>query len=175
VERLPPLSGHRYSPTYLSWVQRLFLELSCLRMRGPIRQAINRYRRQIGLSAVRELPTNSHTCHTLHNCRNASNPRALRFRVTFTMRDHSKAPQRGRRRFPWNRLDGRPLIYATLGTTRSVRQLSSAHRRGVPRPFTHNWSSLLGIALTRSPLLMAGQPVVVGYALNLNFSRSLNS
>jgi len=117
----PPLSGYRYSATRLSWVQRLLLELSCLRMRGPIRRALNRYRRQIGLGAVHKVPNKfSHLSHITQLPQCLDLPRTSLPRNFYYAGPFESRAARPPVDFPWNRLDGRPLIYATLGTTRHV-------------------------------------------------------
>ncbi|HEV2486808.1 MAG TPA: glycosyltransferase [Terracidiphilus sp.] len=120
----PWFSGYRYSPTSLPWVQRVFLELSCLRMRGPIRHALDRSRRQVGLGPVRELPCKfpclSHITQ-LPQCLDL--PRSSLPRNFFYAGPFESSAARPSVDFPWDRLDGRPLIYATLGTTRNVQPL----------------------------------------------------
>ena len=116
-----PFSGYRFSASGLSWLQRLLLELSCQRMRGPIRFALNRYRQQIGLGAVKNLsadfPCLAHITQ-LPECLDidrTSVPDNFCYAGPFENRVARSAVP-----FPWHRLDGRPLIYVTLGTTRNA-------------------------------------------------------
>jgi MGT family glycosyltransferase len=165
----PPLSGYRYSPTYLSWVQRLFLELSCLRMGGPICRALNRYRRQIGLGAVYELTnTFPHLSHITQLPQCLDLPRTSLPRNFYYAGPFESRAARPPVAFPWNRLDGRPLIYATLGTTRSVQP--SVFR--LIAEACHGLRAQLVISLgnrfdSESFADWPGQPVVVGYAPQL--------
>jgi zeaxanthin glucosyltransferase len=117
-----PFSGYRYSASALSWLQRLLLELSCQRMRGPIRFALSRYRRQIGLGAVQKIqadfPCLAHITQ-LPKCldiERSSVPDNFCYAGPFENR-----VARAHVPFPWHRLDGHPLIYVTLGTTRNAK------------------------------------------------------
>ena len=117
----PPFSGFRYSASCFSWLQRLLLELSCQRMRGPIRLALNHYRRQIGLGKVQGIP-NTFPCLAhitqLPKCLDIERTSAPdNFCYTGPFENRVERPSVP---FPWDRLDGRPLIYVTLGTTRNV-------------------------------------------------------
>lgn len=95
------------------------LEVSLLRMRGPVRRIIDRHRKRLGLGPLRAMAKSSlELAHITQwpQCLEDSQ-RPLPAKVFYT------APfidPRARRRiaFPWERLDGRPLIYASLGTTR---------------------------------------------------------
>jgi len=116
------LTGYRYSSSCVSWLQGVFLELSVSRMRGPLRRWLDIYRRRLDLGPMRsirkEYPwlaqiTQLPRCLDLPR---RSVPAALHYAGPFVR-------QKGRpdTAFPWDRLDGRPLIYASLGTTRSLR------------------------------------------------------
>ena len=116
-----PFSGYRYSASSVSWLQRLLLELSCQRMRSPIRVTLNRYRQQIGLGAVQTIPDDfPHLAHITQfpkclDIDRTSMPDNFCYAGPFENRvGRSAVP------FPWHRLDGRPLIYVTLGTTRNA-------------------------------------------------------
>jgi zeaxanthin glucosyltransferase len=113
--------GYRYSSSSLSWLQRSLLELSCLRLRGPIRRALDRYRRQLGLGPTRtiwkDFPFLAHITQL---------PQSLDFpRKSLPENFYYTGPFVGRTarppvEFPWDCIDGRPLIYASFGTTRNV-------------------------------------------------------
>jgi zeaxanthin glucosyltransferase len=114
-------TGYRYSASSLSWIQRLFLEVSALRMRGPIRRALEKYRRREGLGDLRQatasFPALAHLTQ-LPQCLDL--PREpVPGNFFYTAPWVSKAA-RPRTAFPWDRLDGRPIIYASLGTTRNA-------------------------------------------------------
>jgi zeaxanthin glucosyltransferase len=114
-------TGHRSSTSIISWLENYLLELSALRVRGPIRRALDAYRRSLGFGSVRTIrkdyPCLAHISQL---------PRCLDFECKLRSPDFlhtgpwiSPAP-RPHMDFPWDRLDGRPLIYATLGTTRNI-------------------------------------------------------
>lgn len=117
----PSFSGYRYSASWFSWVQRALLEASTLRMRGPIRYALDEHRRQAQLGPVRGIqeafPELAHITQL---------PKCLDFpRATLPCNFYYTGPflnraTRASVEFPWDRLDGRPVIYASLGTTRNV-------------------------------------------------------
>jgi zeaxanthin glucosyltransferase len=114
-------SGYRYSASWISLIENVLFEISALRMRGPIRLALDRYRRQLGLGPVRQLrsvyPELAHITQ-LPQCLDL--PRATlpnNFHYTGPFANRTARPSSG---FPWHQLDGRPIIYASLGTTRNV-------------------------------------------------------
>lgn len=118
---LPWLGGYKYSESWFSWVETAFLGNSALRMRGPIRRALDACRRQVGLGPVRQarqsFPELAHItqlpeCLDLPRSRLPNN-----FHYTGPFANRAARPHID---FPWNRLDGRPIIYASLGTTRNV-------------------------------------------------------
>ena len=117
----PRFSGYKYLPGWLSGLQSALLEVSALRVHGPIRRALDKFRRELALGPVRELPKIFPALAQISQL-----PRCLDFpRTTAPSNFHytgpfvSRAP-RPAVKFPWDRLDGRPMIYASLGTTRNV-------------------------------------------------------
>lgn len=118
------LTGYRYSSSCLSWMQSVFLEVSALRVRGPVRRALEKYRRRAGLGTLREaaslFPPLAHITQ-LPQCLDLprkSLPRNFYYTAPFV--SHAARPLTA---FPWAKLDGRPLIYASLGTTRNVQSV----------------------------------------------------
>jgi MGT family glycosyltransferase len=114
-------TGYRYSATSLSWLQGVLLELSVLRMRGPVRRALDAHRRRLGLGTVHAIPA-EFPClaHITQLPQCVDLPRRLaqkNFHYTGIFASRDGRPQT---EFPWDRLDGRPIIYASLGTTRNV-------------------------------------------------------
>ena len=111
----------RFSPrrSCLGHVQNALLHVSILRMRGPVRRRLDRYRRQAGLGPIRGIekvfPALGHITQL---------PECLDFPRSFLPRNfYYTGPfvdEAARRsvEFPWDRLDGRPLVYASLGTAR---------------------------------------------------------
>jgi MGT family glycosyltransferase len=114
-------SGYRFSASWLSWLQSVFLELSVTRIRGPIRGALDESRQQYGLGSVRtafkDFPCLAHI---------GQMPKCLEFPRRLVPKDfHYTGPmvERAERppvAFPWHRLDGRPVLYASLGTTHNM-------------------------------------------------------
>lgn len=118
----PPFSGYEYSASVISKLQKMLLEVSVLRVRGPIRFALDKYRRHRGLGTLRKLAE----CYPAL-AQISQFPECLDFPRAFVPdKFHYTGPfatKAGRPSvdFPWDRLDGRPIIYASLGTTRNVR------------------------------------------------------
>lgn len=111
------LTGYRSSASAISWLQSIFLELSVFRMSGPVRRAVDAFRADSGFGPTREI-------HQDYPClvHIAQLPRCLDFPRRTIAGDFCYAgPFVNRARpseaFPWERLDGRPLIYASVGTT----------------------------------------------------------
>jgi zeaxanthin glucosyltransferase len=104
-----------------SWfpaVQNRLLQLSVLRMRGPVRRRLDRYRRQIGLGPIGEIqtvfPELAHITQ-LPECLDLPRSVPHNFHYTGPFVDGSARPSV---EFPWDRLDNRALVYASLGTAR---------------------------------------------------------
>jgi zeaxanthin glucosyltransferase len=117
----PWLSGYKYSASWLSLIETALFEVSALRMHGPIRRALDKYRRQAGLEPVRQARksfpelaqiTQLPECLDLPR---STLPGNFHYTGPFTNRT-----ARSHVDFPWDRLDGRPIIYASLGTTRNA-------------------------------------------------------
>jgi zeaxanthin glucosyltransferase len=118
---LPGISGRWVSHSPFSWVEDAFLEISALRMRGPIRRSLDDYRRHAGLGPVREMqqafPALAQITQ-LPQCLDL--PRAILPGNFYYTGPFASSGARPFIEFPWGRLDGRPIIYASLGTTRNV-------------------------------------------------------
>jgi len=117
----PWLSPRDYRGTWLEQLQKMLLELSVLRIRGPIRNAIDRYRRHAGLPPLQEMqklcPCLAHITQ-IPECLDlprGSLPANFHYTAPFISKT-ARPPVE----FPWNRLAGRPVIYASLGTTRNI-------------------------------------------------------
>jgi zeaxanthin glucosyltransferase len=111
----------RMSPrrTWFGRVQNSLLHVSVLRMRGPVRQRLDRTRRQAGLGPIRGIekvfPALAHITQ-LPECLDF--PRsALPHNFYYTGPFVDKAARRWVE-FPWDHLNGRSVVYASLGTTR---------------------------------------------------------
>lgn len=114
-------AGYRYRRSCLSFLERALLEVSSVRMRGPIKRVVNRYRATRGLGPIDGLPR-SHMplaqVTQIPECLDFSRtglPDNFHYTGPFMM-----AGARPDVDFPWTRLDGRPLIYASMGTTRNA-------------------------------------------------------
>jgi zeaxanthin glucosyltransferase len=114
------ITGHRSSTSWISWLQSRLLELSALRVRGPVQRALDNYRKRIGLGPVNGIskcfPCLAHItqlpqCLELPDLSTPAN-----FHYTGPWISSEARPQVD---FPWECLDERPLVYATLGTTRN--------------------------------------------------------
>jgi zeaxanthin glucosyltransferase len=100
-------------------LQTAWLQVSVLRMRGPVRRRLDRFRRQAGLGPIAKIaqvfPELAHITQ-LPQC--LDYPRSAlphNFHYTGPFVDEGARPAV---EFPWERLDGRPVVYASLGTTR---------------------------------------------------------
>jgi MGT family glycosyltransferase len=117
----PWYSGYKYSASWHSMIETALFEVSALRMRGPVRRALDEYRRQLGLGPVKQarqsFPELAHITQ-LPKCLDL--PRSgLPSNFYYTGPSASRAA-RPHAEFPWDRLDGRSVIYMSLGTTRNV-------------------------------------------------------
>jgi zeaxanthin glucosyltransferase len=114
-------TGYRHSASCVSWIQRALLEVSVLRMRGPIRRALEKYRRRTGLGNLRQAATSfpplAHLTQLPQCLDLPRKPVPGNFFYTAPWESNAARP---RTAFPWDRLDGRPVIYASLGTTRNA-------------------------------------------------------
>jgi MGT family glycosyltransferase len=122
------LTGHRASTSpvslLVSWLESHLLELSALRTRGPVRRALDSERRKLELGPLRNLPKEfpclAHITQ-LPQCLDFEH--VIESAAIYYSGPWISATTRQQIDFPWHRIDGRPLVYATLGTTRNV-QLS---------------------------------------------------
>jgi zeaxanthin glucosyltransferase len=104
-----------------SRLQNALLQVSVFRMRGPIRWKLDEYRRQLGLGPIRGIqkafPALAHIA-TLPECLDfprSTLPRNFHYTGPFVDQSARSSVD-----FPWDRLDGRPLIYVSLGTARKI-------------------------------------------------------
>ena len=117
----PAFSGYRFSQSWFSALQAAVLQVSSVKMHGPIRRFVNRYRAKRGLvpvgginpafpplAQITQLPE----CLDLPR---SSLPGYLHYTGPFT-----RSGARPDIDFPWDRLNGRPVVYVSLGTTRNA-------------------------------------------------------
>ncbi len=103
----------------LARFQSVLLEISVFNMRGPVRRRLDRFRREASLGPIREIrkifPELAHITQ-LPQCLDFPRshlPSTFCYAGPFI--DEAARPAIT---FPWEQLDGRPLVYASLGTTR---------------------------------------------------------
>ncbi len=170
-------SARKYPVSYFSRVQNALLQLSVFRMRGPVRRKLDDYRRKAGLGPIREIqsefPELAHIAQ-LPQCLDF--PRSKlpsNFYYTGPFVDEAVRPSV---EFPWNRLDRRPLVYASLGTAKNadssiLRLISEA---------CHELDLQLVISLggRLDPNMfddLPGEPVVVRYAPQLELLKKADA
>jgi MGT family glycosyltransferase len=114
----PALLPHR---TWQKELQARIFQVSIFCMRGPVRRVLDRRRRQAGLGSVADIGrTFPELAHITQWPRCLDTPREElpdRFFYTGPFVD---ARARSSIEFPWHRLNGQPLVYASLGTTRKA-------------------------------------------------------
>lgn len=165
----PWYSGYRFLQSPVSILERALLEVSAVRVRGPIRGALDRYRKSAGLGP---LMTTQKSCPPLAQITQL--PQCLDFpEVRLPDNCHYTGPFVGRAarpfiEFPWERLDGRPIAYVSLGTTRNAQ----ADILRMVAKACHGLDLQLVISLGGrfSPELFAdlpGRPLVVAFAPQL--------
>lgn len=114
-------SGYRLKQSPFSILERALLEISAVRVRGPIRRVLDRYRRSSGLEPVSDMLSSYPPLAQITQL-----PACLELpEVRLPANCHHTGPFIGRGvrpfvDFPWERLDGRPIVYVTLGTTRNA-------------------------------------------------------
>lgn len=159
--------------SYFSRLRNVLLQVSVFRMRGPVRWKLDEYRRQLGLGPVQEMqkifPALAHIA-TLPECLDF--PRSIlpsNFYYTGPFVDESARPPI---EFPWDRLDGRPLIYVSLGTARKIQptvfRLIAEACEGL------GLQVVISLGGRRSPEMfedLPGEPLIVGEAPQLELIR----
>jgi zeaxanthin glucosyltransferase len=105
--------------TFFERIRNAILEVSVLRMRGPVRRRLDSLRKLLGLKSILQIQhVHSELAHITQL------PRCLDFlRSSLPKNFYYAGPfvdesARAKVDFPWNRLDGRKMIYASLGTSR---------------------------------------------------------
>jgi zeaxanthin glucosyltransferase len=106
--------------SWFACVQNALLQVSVFRMRGPVRRRLDKYRRQAGLGPIREIKTVfPELAHITQLPQCLDFPRSVlpsNFYYAGPFLDQAARPSV---EFPWDRLDGRPVVYASLGTARN--------------------------------------------------------
>ncbi len=165
----PWMWGYRYSASWLTGAQRALLEISALRMRGPVRSALDVLRRRAGLGPIREIrkafPESAHITQIPHFLDTPRSPLPMHFYYTGPFLNVHARPFVD---FPWNRLDGRPIIYASLGTTRTVQP--AIFRLIAAACYDVDLQLVISLGGRFDPGVLSdlpGQPLVVKYAPQL--------
>lgn len=166
----PWLPSHDYSGSWFDQLQKVLLELSVLRMRGPIRRVIDRHRENIGLSPVKYLerlyPCLAHITQVPQCLDLPRTAIPANFHYTGPFVSESARPPVD---FPWHRLDGRPLIYASLGTTRNVQPFVFSMIAEACMGLDAQLVISLGGRFSPEQFgVLPGDPLVVGYAPQLD-------
>lgn len=161
--------GYKLSSSWPSHLGAAWLGVSILRMRGPLRRAMDAYRRKMGLGSLeklqREFPPVAHITQ-LPECLDPLH-RDGQSGVHYTG-PWMKESARPAVDFPWSRLDGRPLIYASLGTTRNVQPAIFRMIAEACQDFDMQLVISLGARFAPETLGdLAGNPIVVHYAPQL--------
>ncbi len=180
IALIPPLlPDDRFPPFWLGWaagqdwLSRLRNRLAIgllLRVAAPIFKDVNRQRRAWGLKPLRRPEDGLSPLAQITQL-----PEALEFDIRgrrppglYYTGPFLHAPLRRAMEFPWDRLDGRPLIYATLGTLQNGSE-------AIFRTITDACAGLdaqlvisLGGGLDPARLgALAGDPIVVRFAPQL--------
>jgi zeaxanthin glucosyltransferase len=107
------------SITLLERMQRACHQVSVLRMRGPVRRRLDALRRARGLGPAREMERNfPELAHITQLPRCLDLPRSVLLRNFHYAGPFVDGAARPVMPFPWERLDGRTMVYATFGTSR---------------------------------------------------------
>lgn len=164
----------RYSTSWFSPVENAYLQVSALRMRGPLRRALDNHRRRAGLGSVSEMqkvfPALAQIT-PLPRGLDLSRPK-LPDNFYYTGPFVSQAA-RPAVEFPWQRLDGRPLAYAALGTTRNVQPAIFGMIAEACDDLNLQLVISLGGRLDPEGLgELSGNPVVVRYAPQLELLKA---
>lgn len=115
----PWYSGYRLMRSPVSILERALLEVSAVRVRGPICNALDRYRISAGLRSVsaKSYPPLAQITQ-LPQCLDfpeADLPENLHYTGPFVGKGSRPSVE-----FPWELLDGRPIAYVSMGTTRNA-------------------------------------------------------
>ena len=114
-------AGYKYVESPLSWLQSVLLEQSALHVHGPLRRTLDRHRQLAGLQPIRRLqPTYPPLAQITQlpeylDLPNVSLPSWFSYTGPFISQESRPTVH-----FPWHHLDGRPIVYASLGTTRNA-------------------------------------------------------
>lgn len=161
----PPFTDWRYRDTgWARWRNRIGYAMSEWTLR-PVARVVARYRREWGLSRLASAEESFSKRAQISQL-----PREFDFprcgpQKNFHYVGPLRRPQPDVIPFPWDRLDGRPLVYASLGTLQNRREpvfrcIAEACRElDVQLVLSHG-----GGLTEQQTASLPGNPVVVGYA-----------
>ncbi len=165
----PPFTSWGYDPNAMSRARNWLGYRLSEQVTRPVTQTVNKYRRSWSL------PEHGHSEESYSKvCQISQQPEAFDFpRKHLPANFHYVGPLRRSgsnavSEFPWERLDGRPLIYASLGTLQNRREqmfrcfAEACAALPVQLVLTHGG----GLSASAS-LSLPGNPVVVPYAPQL--------
>jgi len=171
----PPFLECESATTRFFRRQDLLLQVSVFHLGGTIRRKLDDCRRQVGLGPVREIqkvfPELAHIAQ-LPQCLDLPRP-ALPSNFYYTGPFVDKAA-RPSVMFPWNRLDGRPLIYASLGTAKKSQP--AIFRLIAEACLALNLQLVISLGDRLDPEMfddLPGQPLVVRYAPQLELLKKV--
>jgi zeaxanthin glucosyltransferase len=115
------ITGFRYSATAISWLQTPLLEVSALRTRGAVRHVLDRFRQSAGFGPIQRIaddyPCLAHITQLPECFSQPHQSPAANFYYSGPWISSAREPFVD---FPWDKLDGRPIAYASLGTTHNA-------------------------------------------------------
>ncbi|HWE83961.1 MAG TPA: glycosyltransferase [Terracidiphilus sp.] len=161
--------GYKLSSSWVSHLESAWLGVSILQMRGPIRIAMDAYRRKMGLGSLKQLESEFPPVAHITQLPECLDPfrRWVQDGVHYTgpWIEESARPAVD---FPWSRLDGRPMIYTSLGTTRNVQPAIFRMIAEACQDFDIQLVISLGARFAPETLgELPGDPIVVRYAPQL--------
>ena len=169
----PWYSGYRLMRSPVSILERALLEVSAGRVRGPIRNALDRYRISAGLGPMSTMQKLYPPLAQISQL-----PRCLDFpEARLPENCHYTGPFVGRGvrpsfEFPWKQLDGRPIAYVSMGTTRNAQgQILRLVAEACKDLDLQLVISLGGRFTTKQFPELPGRPLVVPFAPQLELLR----
>jgi MGT family glycosyltransferase len=155
------------SRSRLEHMQKKLLEVSVLHMRGPIQHSLDHYRKQVGLGSILRIgKTFPELAHITQWPQCLDTPRTNLPANFFYTGPFVDRAGRAFLEFPWEQLDGRPLIYASLGTTRRgnpiifhrIAEACSGLDLQLVISLSGRWDPMMFTSLPGDPLIVENAP-----------------
>jgi MGT family glycosyltransferase len=161
----PPFTGWRYRDVWWAGVRNTLGYAVSERLTRPVTNAVAGFRREWNLPPLRS-PDDSFSklAQICQMPREFDFPRA-ELPETFHYTGPLRRPSQVQAPFPWDRLDGRPLVYASLGTLQGKRRpvfqcfAEACKDLGVQLVINH-----VGALTREEEIGFPGDPLVVPYA-----------